>query len=246
MLSFTRRLLTVTLAIPVFMSVQGCTDQDIAVGLGTVAIIGGAIAIGAAAGNDHHHYEPRPGYGHGYDHGYDHGYNDGYGHGGGYGGWGYRANSAPINLEKIAAQDDAPSKAEVNSKVAAHLGLTVDAATTLNTALQTAGQTKNLDAVYKLGLDKGDLKNLLQTKMISDQGVINLGRSLNVSTETARKAVETMLGDFRAQAADGSSLYWSSCTQSGSWKTPQNSRCESTSWQGCSVATGATLCLASK
>src|SRR5262245_3581552 len=51
--------LAVVLAAPMILSLQGCTDEEVAVGVGIGAIAVGATAIGVAAGHsDHHHHRP--------------------------------------------------------------------------------------------------------------------------------------------------------------------------------------------
>jgi len=70
----TRRKIAAVLAVPMILSVQGCTDEEVLAVVGGAAIVGGVVAIGAAVSDSNDHYSN--------DYSYNHySYNDYYGSG---------------------------------------------------------------------------------------------------------------------------------------------------------------------
>jgi hypothetical protein len=225
----TRRLLVTAVAVPALFSIQGCTDQEVLGTIAGAAIVGGAVAVGVAASKDHDRR------GDGRDDRRGDGRDDRRGdYGDGRDGGRYHS---------FAATGFAIDN---NVAFATRYNVPVSAAVQLNTALKASVSAQNLQPVYELGLSKADLENIGQLSMISNGGITQLASKLQISEAQTRGLVQQMITDISAQAKDENSALWRSCVDSGSWKTPQNAWCESTSWSGCSPATGASFCTISK
>lgn len=263
-----RPLLAAVIGLPIMFSVQGCTDDEVAAGLGVAAVVIGVAAIDKASDGHYRPYPPRrphyppprrpaprcrPGY-------REHCtvYRDR---------WGhprrecrriydrcrhhYSANLAIPGLHSDLQPIFGGVQAEVESdtelqvaQVASHYSIGFDAAEALTGALSAAGNG-DLKPVYDLGLTKEDLIRLGKMKMITDSGVTHLAQSLNLAEEDTKNLLNKILADLKEQTRDVESAYWQSCVQAKKWKTPQNFNCKETSWTGCSPKTGATLCTAS-
>lgn len=217
-----------------------CTDDEVAAG-----IIGVGVGVGIAAGaGDHDHYHRPPPRYPGPDYGHRPGYGPGYGRGPGWGGPGrpHRGFAADVTLATSSAFDTAlassnPQVVEFANKY----NVSTDAATKIQSAFANV-ESQGIASFQAIGLNKADLKAISQRQLPEDSSLKALSEKLDVSQAQARDLVQSLIKDFDAQASDVSSTYWQSCMAKGSWKTPQNLYCTSTSWNGCAPATGATLC----
>lgn len=220
-----RSALVGALALPMMFMTQGCTDEEVAVGLGAVAVVAGAAAIGSAI--DHHphhdHYYPRRPYPPHRP------------------GWGPGRHRFATTLEIEGLSNDAAVDPAVQT-MAEKYDLTVDAAGMLTDAF-VAAQDGDLQPVRALGLSDADFESLAKMQMISNAGVNSLSAKLEMSTDATRTFVQKLIADVKTQAKDSSSPYWQSCLQAKSWKTPENLSCEKSWWPGCSPETGASLCV---
>jgi hypothetical protein len=209
----------------------GCDDSDVAAG-----IIGAGIGIGigaiAAGGNS------------GYHNGYHDGYHDGrrddrWGRPGRYHGCGryrcYDANITLDNVDAMAALD--PQVVEFAEK---H-NISTAASAKIQTAFVDA-QTKGISSFDTVGLNKNDLTSLAKFDLPEASSIKNMAAKLDMSEAQSRDLLKGMIQDFKVQASDANSDYWKACVAKGKWKTAENQYCASTSWSGCSPATGATLC----
>ena len=199
-----RRAFVAIIALPMALSLQGCTDQEALAVLGGVAIVGGAVALGVAASNnddsytyhEHNNYyyqqNPPPYYG-GYHGGYYGGYN---------GSCSYYASGC-YNPYYRSLKSGKMSADELNeiSLAAARYNLPLESAATLKAALNTAVRSQNLQPVLDLGLTRSDLASIANMKMISDSSLNQLASKLSVSQEQARGAVQQMMVDIQASQA---------------------------------------------
>lgn len=223
-----RSALTAVIALPMMFVTQGCTDQDVAVGLGAVAIVAGAAAIGSAVDNNHHrdhrrwererwerdHRGPRRGPPRG------------------------RHWNTTLAVEGLSVDPAA-------QRVAQKYGIGMKSAEVLTTALQAANDG-DLQPIRALGLADNDFQRLAKLQMVSNAGLHNLAAKLEMSDARTQTLIQDIINDFKVQAKDSSSEYWQSCFEAGSWKTPENLSCEKSFWPGCSPETGASLCVVSK
>ena len=102
--------------------------------------------------------------------------------------------------------------------------------------------TEGLNAFARVGLSTKDIQAISMRSMPVASSIEAMATKLEMSSSEAQQLLQTIVADFSAQAADVQSNYWQSCMAKGSWKTPQNLSCSSTSWAGCAPTTGATLC----
>ncbi|MFN8946045.1 MAG: hypothetical protein ACK5WZ_15620, partial [Pseudobdellovibrionaceae bacterium] len=157
----TRRKIAAVLAVPMILSVQGCTDEEVLAVVGGAAIVGGVVAIGAAVSdsNDYYDYD--------YNNHYS-GYNDYYGsgyyaqnppnyygpqhppvYGGGYGyeprPWGFR------NISNKQTSEVSTEELNTISLMASHYNLPMASAATLKRTMRATLKTQNLQPLFDLG-----------------------------------------------------------------------------------------------
>jgi hypothetical protein len=148
-------------------------------------------------------------------------------HGGGWYGYSTEADA-------LAADNDARTFAEKH-----HVSLA--AAKKIQTAFLDLPD-KGLAAFASIGLGKADLKAITNRDLPSAEGIKSMAAKLDMSEAQTRDLLLSVNRDFEVQASNVNSTYWQSCMKDGEWKTPQNSFCEQTSWNGCSPQTGASMC----
>jgi hypothetical protein len=207
------------LAIAMALSLQGCTDQELATGLGVVAIGAGAAAIGVAHGSsDRHRDRHRHGRGRSIcEGGYEYRcttYRD-------Y--WGYERRecrnewnscrysrwqpygSADVmsleldaNLSSFATNSSPVHKLEETpvepGKWAETFKLSFDAAEFLTSSLEQAREGE-MQALLDLGLSHKDVRNMAREKMPSNEAVDLLARNLNQRPENTREMLQTLLNE---------------------------------------------------
>lgn len=120
--------------------------------------------------------------------------------------------------------------------------ISLEAATKIQDAFD-AVPAQGLTAFETIGLNQRDLSSISARSMPGAKSLANVANKLDMSEAQARDLLKSLISEFDAQASDIRSEYWQACMAKGQWKTPQNSRCSSTNWTGCSPATGATLCM---
>ncbi len=187
----TRRLLAALFIAPGLLMVQGCTDQEVLATVGVIAVVGGAVAIGAAVNNNnnhhHHHYNnhyrPRPPH-----------------HGYGYGGYGRPPRPWNISetTEKVMTPLTELSTAdELNavSLVATRYQLPLSSAASLQKTLKATVDTQSLQPLYDLGLSRTDLMDIGQYKMISNTGLRNVAQKLDITESQVKVVVQRMMDD---------------------------------------------------
>lgn len=188
------------------------------------------------------------GYGGGYGSGHGGGYGGGYGsdHGGGYGGgrgrggygsgYGSRASVTPYQLtidEKI--------RVDSVSTFAQRHNISRAQAQQIATAFDNA-KTQGTKAFDQIGLDKGDLKDIMNKEMPNNRGIARVANKLDLSEAQARDLMKEMISDFASEATDVNSDYWQSCVAKGSWKTQASKACANVNSEGCGPQTGALYC----
>lgn len=136
---------------------------------------------------------------------------------------------------------DTPANPQVAEFAQKHQ-ITLDAATQIQAAFDGA-KVEGLGSFAKIGLSEKDIRVISNRSMPRDESVAAMAVKLDMSQAQARDLLKRLIADFDAQASDIESPYWQSCMAKGKWKTPQNGSCSTTSWNGCSPETGATLCL---
>ncbi|MNK07368.1 hypothetical protein D3C87_252810 [compost metagenome] len=119
--------------------------------------------------------------------------------------------------------------------------ISLDAATKIQTAFDQVA-TQGLSAFEAVGLSQRDLSTISSRSMPGQKSLANVAVKLDMSEAQARDLLKGMITEFDAQASNVESPYWQSCMAKGKWKTPQNGRCTTTAWEGCSPENGATLC----
>ena len=231
------KVLAALLVLPFLFTVQGCTDDEVLGTLAGIAVVGGAVAIGAAAGGHDHDRGDRGDYDRG-----DRG--DCCRGGGDRGGHGGHRGRELLTADSLDFTSDVDTTDALNqtSALAQHYGVTFQAAAKVQSAMSGAVFANSLQPLYDIGMSRADIETFGQMKMISNQGIAGLAQKLVITTPQATNMLAQMIIDVRLQAADGSSDFWKSCTAAGSWKTPENSSCKSAEWSGCSPATGASFC----
>ena len=247
--SISKALLSMTLASSMTLGLTACDERDVAVGAGLIGIGAGIIAIDKATDNNHRdrdHYRRPPKRDRQCRPSYERkctSYRDR---------WGNnkrdcrtveRRNCTGFYSMSMYAKSDAVS--EVSPLVeqwAEAYKLSYEGAEKVLSALERShdGDPK---ALKELGLNSFDLMAMGKLEMISDEGLTAMSENLDQYVDDTQSMVEAILTEGKAQASDSSSYLWKTCTQSGHWKTPENRSCKSTSWTGCGVDTGATLCI---
>ncbi len=195
-----KRAFVAIMAIPMALSLQGCTDQEALAVLGGVAIVGGAVALGVAASdnNDSYYYHNHNNY---YYHTNPPPYYGGY-HGGYYGGYtGCSAYYGTCGYRSLKSKKMSTDELNAISLMSARYNIPLESAATLSAAVKGALQSQNLQPVLDLGLTRSDLASIGSMKMISETSLENLAGKLSVSSEQARGVVERMMSDIQASQA---------------------------------------------
>lgn len=238
-----RAVVGVTALLSIATGTVACNSDDAAVIGGTIAIVAGAVAIGSALDNDHDHrdrdrrdrdrdrwerdHRPgRPGYGPGYGPGRP-------GRPGRYAsGFELKADS-PLALASVDTT--------VN-EIASKYSLPLESAERFTTILQEAAAGEK-SAFASIGLSNDELTRVARYEMPSQTALDKIATSLAMSRGMAQGLVQQLMNETRTQMADISSPAWTACQSTGKWKTDANGgTCKSTSWAGCSPATGASMC----
>lgn len=79
---------------------------------------------------------------------------------------------------------------------------------------------------------------------ISQSQLVAISEHLGTSVTETESLLAKVAARMQIQASDQGSELWQFCQSSGTWRTPENVFCKNTSWEGCSVNTGATSCIA--
>lgn len=189
------------------------------VGCDSSDVAAGAVGVGVGIGlnrwwHRHHHYDR-------HHHRHRHGrYRYGYG------GWSnYAADNAKSDVARFAA------KYNISKSTAQKLKNAFDGA-----------EVHGLDSFKSIGLDKRDLRAIASYQLPDRRSIHDFAEKLNLSDSQAIDLLQTMNRQFEKQVSNVKSYYWQTCMADGAWKTPQSNFCQSTSWNGCSPKTGATLC----
>jgi hypothetical protein len=163
----------------------------------------------------------------------------GRGHGRHYGGpdYGHGRGRGNLVAESVAMNDES----NLAETFAAKHHISVDAAKKIQTAFAEVPD-KGLESFSSIGLKKSDLTALASHSLPSADTITAMSAKLNLSEAQTRDMLVSVNQDFTQQAADVNSDYWQSCMDDGAWKTPENSFCQQTSWEGCSPETGASMC----
>ncbi len=230
---------------------QGCDSRDVAVGLGVVGVVAGAIAIGAAT-DSNDNYDDYDGH-----HGGHHDDRDGHKNScrgdKGKKCYTYRNHKGEKVKECKKERNNCDRNysnvnlALANKDVtsvdwAQTFGLSFDSAEKLVAALESSRQG-DIQAILDLGLSEQDIEDLAQLKMISKDGIQSLSVSLNQFPEDTQSMINSLIKTAKVDVANPEGKIWQACVEAGSWKTPQNSQCSRTFWAGCSLETGATMCV---
>jgi hypothetical protein len=232
----TNKVTALALAGVMALGFQGCTNEEVAIGFGVIGIAAGAIAIGAAANNRPHRpgYDRPPGY-----------Y---YGHGGHYrpvrphrpghhrpwriSDQNFVQMDAAILQERQSFISDFAASFEIPEASAARLVNALDALRVGDAA-----------AFAALGLGQSDFNKLAALEMPSSQGLANLAAQLGLTKAETTQIFSTLISSAKTDLQNSEGRIWRDCRATGAWRTPQASLCTSSSQAGCSVETGATLCM---
>lgn len=187
-----RATLFVLFALPLFLAIQGCNERDGVATIASIGILGGGISVGVY---DDYYYDCNGYYGCGYydRYGYYHGRSYSRGYYDRYGRW-HRTSVHSSDAQEQQVTEDLNNTASV----AAHYGLSMEAASTLKKTLRSTVETQSLQPVYNLGLSSTDLYSISQNREISQQGLQNLSGKLGLTAEQTRAAVSKMTADAHA------------------------------------------------
>lgn len=101
---------------------------------------------------------------------------------------------------------------------------------------------QGLASLRQVGLNEQDVRVIAAQGMPGASSIHNMAVSLNLPDQQCHRLLSELNQTFAAQASDVNSDYWQACMEKGAWRTPQNSNCRSTAWNGCSPETGANAC----
>lgn len=229
-----KKILLVSLLTSSMFLNTACTEDEVA--LGIIGAVGIGIGV-AIATSDSDNDEYRDGYRDGRrdDRRDDHrrGHHDrGRGHGG------HRRYALITGSQSSFGTVAADSKlADFSQKY--HISTT--AAAKIQNAFAN-GQKEGTKAFAAIGLTQNDLRTIASRSLPGNDSIAAMAQTLDLPESKAKVLLQDLIQEFSAQAADVNSNYWQSCKAKGSWKTPQNASCQKESWEGCSPATGASLC----
>ena len=223
-------------ALAIAMGTTGCKNEDVAAVGGAIAIVAGAVAIGAALGGDDHSHRPvcRGGYVERCRSTYDR--------------WGRRHTSCTREWDSCATRYSATVGSSLLradrsvSTVSGKYNLPLESAERLTKALQAA-HAGNADALTSLGLSQSDLTSMAKFQSPSKEGIEKMAASLALSRSATTQLVKDLMEDARVQFANVQSPAWKACIAAGQWRTPENGNCQETFWPSCSPETGASLCI---
>lgn len=205
----------------VFFNVA-CDDSDLASGA-----IGVGVGIGLGNYYDSHH-DGR------YDRRHDGRYDGRYGRGGYRNCNRYRCYNSDVNMLDDSANLVATSFAQKHN-------IPATAGAKIEKAFSNVNQN-GLASFQAIGLNEGALKSIMNRSLPNETSIRAMSQELNISEAKSQSLLQNLIAEFDQQASNGQSDYWKACQAKGQWKTPQNANCSSTSWNGCSPDTGATLC----
>lgn len=209
---------------------QGCTDQEVAIGTG--AVVGGV--IGAIITDGHNHG------------------------GGGGGGRGrgrrcegayrtqcntYRDYYGYVYQECRQVYDGCARYYSSEMDSTAKANLVSEDATVLAAKYQLSYAASEKISYTAEQLSAGNL-SVLDGMDLANMTPETLAKQLNVQPAAVEKLVADVQAGTKAQLSDFNSSFWTSCRASGKWSTPQNKSCKQAYWMGCSPETGATFCKA--
>ncbi len=230
-----------TVALSIAMGTTACKNEDVAAVGGAIAIVAGAVAIGAALGDDDDHsHRPRcrGGYVERCRSTHDR--------------WGRRHTSCTREWDSCATRYAASAASSLLradrsvSTVSGRYNLPLESAERLTKALQSA-HAGQADALTSLGLSQDDLTSMAKFQMPSSDGIEKMAKSLALSRSATQGLIQELMNDARTQFANVQSPAWKACTSAGQWRTPENGgTCKETFWPGCSPETGASLCIVGK
>ena len=164
-----RRVLVGVMAVPLMFSIQGCNDSDALAAIGAIAIIGGAIAVGASgAGAGGHHHHPRPP-----RHGRWH----------------------SVSMVDDSAEMSETEELNSAALMAARYNISISAAKTLKASLKASVEGQTLQPIYELGLSQDDLQSLGQNQGVSSEAISKLSSKLSLSADQTRAMVQQMMVD---------------------------------------------------
>lgn len=215
-----KSLLSVLVALSmVFLT--GCDDEDVVVGVGLIAI--GATKVIVGADRDGYYYKRnrrrrirrRGRRGHGRRLGY---------------------SSAPLANPAFSGPEIV--------KMSNELGLSRGSAVKLATAFELA-QDGDISLLNEVGFTEDVLLDMSHYDLPSYESRVAMAEQLGQSPQETSRMLREMMAQSKAQATNVNSYLWQSCQAEGQWKTPENLFCRSTSWKGCSPATGASSCVPS-
>jgi hypothetical protein len=217
-MSKAKKIAAMLFVVPGLISIQGCTDEEVLATVGVIAIVGGAVALGAATSGDndnHHHHNSNHYQQNNYYYQQNNHYNPPYGHRPpyyGYGGYGHRpwaqvGSETSVRTEKLTPLASLKTADEFNavSLVAQRYQIPMGSAAFLQKSLKETVEQKDLKPLYDLGISRDDLARMGQGQMISNTGLRNLSQKLDISEESARKVIRQMMEDARASVQSPSS-----------------------------------------
>ncbi|HRK07157.1 MAG TPA: hypothetical protein PLZ57_05265 [Pseudobdellovibrionaceae bacterium] len=229
-----------TVALSIAMGTTACKNEDVAAVGGAIAIVAGAVAIGAALGDDDHSHRPRcrGGYVERCRSTHDR--------------WGRRHTSCKREWDPCATRYSAVAASSLLSAdmsvstVSGKYNLPLESAERLTKALQAA-HAGQADALTSLGLSQDDMTSMAKFQLPSSEGIEKMATSLALSRSATQDLIQSLMNDARSQFANVDSPAWKACTSAGKWRTPENGgTCKETYWSGCSPETGASLCVVAK
>ena len=268
------RAVTLTLSAPLLLTslLTGCRDADVAVGVGYGGVSaydpyypgytpgyypgyypndyypGGSVIIGGGGwgrGRDGGHWGGGRGGGHwGGGHGGGFGGGHGGGHGGGFGGGhGGGGHGGGHRFSAVELRGTAPDQSVQH--FATTFKMPVQQSQLLKNVLQASAQG-HPETLAQLGLTAADTRALTEGRQVSTSSIVQMSKVLQQDPNDTTKMLQYLEAETQRQAKDSSSPLWQRCVNSRAWTTPQNAFCQSSSWPGCGVETGATFCIPTK
>lgn len=102
--------------------------------------------------------------------------------------------------------------------------------------------SNGLASLNTVGLNSEDARSIATQRMPAQSSVHTMASTLGISDSHAHTLLAQMNQRFSAEARDVHSDYWQACMETGTWRTPQNSYCRASFWNGCSPDNGASAC----
>lgn len=238
-----KRLLLLSLAGAFVVTSTGCNERDVAAGVIIGGVIGGAIA-GATSDDgysrrDHRRDHRRDRFerrrdrrDHRRDHRRDRRDRDRFG-------WHSADMAGDFTTSAFLDEIGLVSKVDAFSQ---RFQVSQATAETYVDAVEQA-QAGDVEALNTLGLTSSDIEDVASLRMPSRSSVHAMATKLNVTSVKAEEILAALVDETRVQFADINSDVWATCMAGGKWKTPENSYCKDTDWNGCSPGTGASKCM---